>query len=359
MAPLADSCAPSGKVSESRLFRYLAPMYAVLIVYASLHPFSGWKFSKAPSPFLFLNTRWPEYWTVFDIVFNIVAYLPLGFLFAAFLREWACRRNAFFLSCLSGAALGLCLEALQTYLPSRVPSNIDFVCNALGAALGAFLAVWPGDRLIEGIAAARTRFFAPHLRTEPGLALLALWFLTQFSPDPVLFGLGNLRYFSGVAASASSTASVPLALEAGIVACHTLAIGLLVSSLLSVQKRSFFLPLAVFFCTAIFLHLLTSVILLGPVRAFSWVTFGAQAGLAAGFVSLALILRRPPASRAVFAGLALVMGTVLVNIAPLSPHSTAMGGWNQGHFLNFNGLTRLISSLWPFLALFYLAARGR
>jgi VanZ family protein len=334
-------------------------VYAVLIVYASLHPCSGWKFSKTPSPFLFLNTRWPEYWTAFDIVFNIVAYLPFGFLFAAFFREWAGRRNAFFLSCLSGAALGLCLEALQTYLPSRVPSNIDFVCNALGAALGAFLAVWPGGGLIEGIVAARTKFFAPHFRTEPGLALLVLWFLTQFSPDPLLFGLGNLRHFSGVAASASFAEPVPLALEAGIVACHTLAIGLFVSSLLSVRERSFFFPLAVFFCAALLLHLLVSMILPGPARAFFWVTSGALAGLAAGFALLALILRGPSASRAVFTGLALIVGTALVNIAPLSPYSTAMGGWNQGHFLNFNGLTRLTSSFWPFLALFYLAAHGR
>jgi hypothetical protein len=28
--------------------------------------------------------------------------------------------------------------------------------------------------------------------------------------------------------------------------------------------------------------------------------------------------------------------------------------WNPGQFLNFNGLTRLISSLWPFLALPWL-----
>ena len=36
--------------------------------------------------------------------------------------------------------------------------------------------------------------------------------------------------------------------------------------------------------------------------------------------------------------------------------------WRQGHFLHFNGLTRLVSSLWPFAAmglLIVLAARRR
>ena len=34
--------------------------------------------------------------------------------------------------------------------------------------------------------------------------------------------------------------------------------------------------------------------------------------------------------------------------------STPCALWSQGHFLNFNGLTRLLSSLWPFAALMYL-----
>jgi hypothetical protein len=37
--------------------------------------------------------------------------------------------------------------------------------------------------------------------------------------------------------------------------------------------------------------------------------------------------------------------------------------WSQGHFLNFNGLTRLVSAAWPFAVLGYLiylaAARNR
>jgi len=54
--------------------------------------------------------------------------------------------------------------------------------------------------------------------------------------------------------------------------------------------------------------------------------------------------------------------TVLVNLSPPNPYTAAMLKlWQQGHFLNFNGLTRLVSTMWPFAALGYLvllATRG-
>ena len=55
------------------------------------------------------------------------------------------------------------------------------------------------------------------------------------------------------------------------------------------------------------------------------------------------------------AAVLLMAATVLVNIAPPNPYLAAtLSVWSQGHFLNFNGLTRLVSSAWPFAALAYL-----
>jgi hypothetical protein len=45
----------------------------------------------------------------------------------------------------------------------------------------------------------------------------------------------------------------------------------------------------------------------------------------------------------------------MVNVAQENPYLLNMLHiWNPGQFLNFNGLTRLICSLWPFLALPWL-----
>ena len=73
-----------------------------------------------------------------------------------------------------------------------------------------------------------------------------------------------------------------------------------------------------------------------------------------------LLLLLPAPTRIALAGMALLAGTVLVNLTPINPYSeAALAAWRQGHFLNFNGLTRWVASLWPFVALPYLMVVGR
>ena len=89
--------------------------------------------------------------------------------------------------------------------------------------------------------------------------------------------------------------------------------------------------------------------------AFAWLSPGAGLGLAIGGVLLLISQFLPRPVRIALAGLALMAGTVLVNITPFNPYSVAaLTAWRQGHFLNFNGLTRLTASFWPFLSLPYL-----
>ena len=57
-----------------------APMawaYAALIAYASLYPFVPWRMPGV-SPFAFLTLPWWRYWTWFDLVSNLLGYIPLG-----------------------------------------------------------------------------------------------------------------------------------------------------------------------------------------------------------------------------------------------------------------------------------------
>jgi hypothetical protein len=56
----------------------LALVYAGLIVYASLFPFEGWR-DQGVMPWFFLAAPLPRYWTGFDVVANLVGYMPLGF----------------------------------------------------------------------------------------------------------------------------------------------------------------------------------------------------------------------------------------------------------------------------------------
>ena len=94
----------------------------------------------------------------------------------------------------------------------------------------------------------------------------------------------------------------------------------------------------------------------------AWLTQGAQLGLVIGIVVALAAVALPRAVRLILAVL-LMAATVLVNLAPPNPYlALSLKVWQQGHFLNFNGLTRLVSAAWPFIALgylMYLASRRR
>ena len=343
---------------QAALARYLALAYGVLVVYASLHPFSGWR-DLGLSPFAFLDAAWPRYWTVFDLSINVLAYLPLGFFLALTLARIPGRLSPALAATLLAALISLCLECLQTWLPSRVPSNLDLASNTFGAAVGALLSVWYGKRFFSRVAILQHRLLAPVPHAELALVMLGLWLLTQLSPEMLLFGAGDLRHLIGLTPAVAYAAQSFFVIETSIIVSNTIAIGLIARTLLT-DRSSPHLVLAIFFALALSIRTLAAAVLVSPQDAFVWLTPGAGLGLLIGFGVLSLTLLLPASPRLAVAGLALMAGTVLVNLAPPNPYSTAaLLTWRQGHFLNFNGLTRLVASVWPFLALPYLTLLGR
>jgi VanZ family protein len=343
---------------SSALPRYLAFAYLLLVVYASLHPFSGWR-DLGLSPFAFLDAAWPRYWTLFDLSINAVAYLPLGFLLALTLRRLPGRLSPASAATLLAALISLSLECLQTWLPSRVPSNLDLASNTLGGAIGAWLTLWYGQRFFRRLALLQRHLMAPVPHADLALVMLGLWLLTQLSPETLLFGAGDLRHLLGLTPAVPYAAPSFFVIETSIIICNTLAIGLIARTLLT-DRNAPHLVLALFFALALTIRALAAAVLVSPQDAFVWLTPGAGLGLLIGLLALALTLLLPPPPRLALAGLALMAGTVLVNLAPPNPYSAAaLATWRQGHFLNFNGLTRLAASVWPFLALPYLMLLGR
>ena len=339
-----------------RLIRQAACAYVLIIVFASLHPFAGWRDPGLPF-FFFLEAAWPRYWTVFDLLSNVFAYLPLGYLLT--LSFWRESRLAL-AACLAimiAALLSLSMEVIQAWLPSRVSSNIDLACDALGAALGALLAYWKGRSVLHTLATSLRRLLNTVEHTEFGLLLIALWLLTQLSPEIQLFGTGDIRH---LLASIPVIPSVPydppsfFAIETTITACNMVAIGLITHTLLA-HDRLKSPALLILFALALLIRTLSAVILVNPANALAWFTPGASLGILIGSVLLLPLLFLKHSSQQVLAGFMLMAGTVLVNVAPSNPYSmAALSAWQQGHFLNFNGLTRLIASLWPFIAMPYL-----
>ena len=339
--------------NTSRLPLYLAGAWTLLAIYGSLHPFVGWRDSGL-SPLIFLSANWPRYYTGFDLTANALAYVPIGFLWATVLSTRLPRYAAFVAAALLGAALSGSLEIAQNFLPSRVPSNLDLAMNTLGAFIGAAAGLRWGAHLLDGgrLHAWREHRFLGGPAGDHGLLLVALWLLTQLNPETFLFGNGNLRGLFGLPAALSFEAGRFIEMEMATVAAQTLAIALIGSRL--ARNHPVLLPL-VLLGAAMLVKSFALMLLMQSVQGFAWATPGTLGGLVIGMALWAGALNLSPGGRQVLAAMALMLATVLANLMPANPYlENTLRVWQQGHFLNFNGLTRLISSLWPFLALPWL-----
>ena len=170
----------------------LALAFMALVVYASLYPFSGWRWPASQSGLALLRLPWPPWRDVFDEVANLVGYVPLGaLLFFAVLRSGGGIREALATAVLASAGLSFAVEVTQNFLPTRVPSLKDCTFNVAGALAGALLAA-----LLQALGwvdrwhALRERWFAR--RSAGALVLLVLWPLGLLFPTPVPLGLGQI-----------------------------------------------------------------------------------------------------------------------------------------------------------------------
>ncbi len=157
---------------SSPLARGACAVYALLLLYSGLAPWRGWR-DLGVAPLAYLTAPVPRYLTTFDLIVNVLGYLPLGALVVLALHPRVRGVVAVLLAVAAGALISGAIEALQTYLPSRVPSNIDLATNSLGALAGGLLAAPFASSLIDRgrLADLRLRWFERrpgHRSTRPG-----------------------------------------------------------------------------------------------------------------------------------------------------------------------------------------------
>src|SRR6185295_2626059 len=288
---------------ESPLARILFAVFAALTVYASLYPMEGWR-GAGVSPFAYLTAPWPRRIFYFDVVVNVLGYIPYGFLAAAALQPRLRGRAAFFAATASAAALSLVLEALQSYLPARIASNLDSLCNVLGAAIGAALAVRYAPRLLEEGAVARLRqsAFLQGGAIDLGLALMGLWLFIQLNPTSLLFGAGDLREFLGAREPRGERPAFFITIEALTAAANLTAAGLLLSSLAS-PGAAIRAQVGALIGAALVVRTAAFAILMRAENVLTWLTLGAQIGLAAGVVLVLAAVGLPRGLRLILAAL--------------------------------------------------------
>jgi VanZ family protein len=354
----------------------LALAYAALVLYASLYPFTGWRWPPGQSLLDLARLPWPPWLDPFDIWSNLLGYLPLGLL-----ATIAARRSglglaaALALGALAPSLLSYGCELLQQFVPTRHPSLKDWVANSAGASAGCLLALsLHALGLTDRWSGLRRRWFVSD--SAGALALLALWPVGLLVPVPVPLGLGQVgdlvrgllaEWLDGVpwaaalhamfaSAPARDQALSPLA-EAAITV-----LGLLAPCLLAftVVRPGWRRPATVVGALALAFGTMTLSTLLnfGPQHALSWIGRVTLPALAAG-TALALLLA--PWPRPVIAGCGLITLTGLVAgvaQAPVDPYfAHTLQLWEQGRFVRFHGLAQWVGWLWPYLAIGWLLLR--
>ena len=378
--PLQDGAEPpetpgtAGSVAAQKTTAWpLALVLICLVVYASLYPFSEWR-NQGISPLHFLLAPWPKYWTGFDVGINMLGYAPLGFLLAvsglrsqrALGAAWAVS-----LAVMGAALLSLTMESLQSYLPSRVPSNVDWLLNTLGAWLGACFA-WVLERsgLVDRWSRVRARWFAPDARGA--LVLLLLWPIALLFPAAVPMGLGQVfeRLESALADALADTPflewmpmrEVELQPLVPLAEVLCVALGILIPCLLgycvirTLWQRTVF-SIAVL-AVGLGMSALSAALSYGPDHAWAWLDAPVQVGVGLAAALAVLLLALPRRAAAATTLLALSIHLALLNQAPPDPYfAQTLQIWEQGRFIHFYGLVQWLGWLWPYVALVYVMVR--
>lgn len=356
----------------------LALLFAALVVYASLYPFTGWRWPPALGGLELLQLPWPPWRNRFDEASNLLGYVPLGgLLFIAVARSGGQARAGLLVALACAVGLSYAVEVVQYFLPTRVPSLKDFALNVGGALIGALLAML-AQRLgwVDRWQALRERWFAQ--RSAGAFVLLVLWPVALLFPTPVPLGLGqvwgelralidaavagtpwaaDVGVWLGEAQPASASASLPRARE-----LLAIALGLTAPCLVAFATtrpglhRLALLGGAAGLAAAV--STLSTALNFGPDHAFAWWTPTTARAMALGGLIALLAMGVGPRVAAGLALAALTALVVLVAQAPADPYYAAsLRGWEQGQFIRFHGLAQWIGWLWPYVAMGWLLTR--
>ena len=342
----------------------LIALYVALILYASLYPFGGWNWDGVQSWRFFLEP-WPRYWSAFEFAINVAGYAPLGLLMTLALLRGRFARFAPWLAVPIGSALSAMMEATQSHLPMRVPSNVDWALNTLGVMLGALIAVLAARwGWLQRWGRWRTAWLVPNARMPTVLVLL--WPGALLFPNPLPLATGQvLERVERVLAEALHGSpmkdwlplrsvelepALPLAQLAGV------ALGLLLPCLLAfdVLRRPAqrMVATGALLAVGVAVTALSAALTWGPQHAWAWSTPQVLLGLGLGGLAALVLAWVPGPQRLVLSVLALGVYVTLINEMPASGYlADNLETWEQGRFIQFHGLAQWLGWLWPYAVL--------
>jgi VanZ family protein len=354
-----------------------------LVAYASFYPLRGWAWPLEGAFLWGLPKLAHE--TQDDLAANVLGYLPLGCIWClAHLRSGRAPLVAALAALATCSGWSYVIELTQHFLPTRVPSFMDWMLNTLGAAWGVLAALtmhalgW-----VDLWHRWRVQWFGR--QTGGGLALLLLWPLGLLTPLswPLAEGrlFPHLHRLLGLATEGSvwQPHVWPLAppqawtrlqqwvdsndLATDMEVMTTLLgamLPLCVAAAVSAHRKFRVGMFTLVILAAFGFTSLSSALNFGLAHALAWMTLPSLSGLLlASLAAWGLLAIRPP--HAAILGLFVALGLLLlVHLAPSDPYfAQTLQSWERGLFIKFHGLSNWFSQLWPFAAAAWLIGRCR
>jgi VanZ family protein len=323
-------------------------VWVLLLTYASLYPFAP---LRAPTletvRGIFIFSR---HVIRSDVVFNIVAYVPLGMLLCLFFRSAGQRGRAIAKAAGIAAAFSLVMELAQLFVPNRVSSFVDLAANTFGALAGALVFADPlYSMLTRPLGELRERSVIGGAWGDAALVLLMLWLLAQLNPALPFFGAGDIAREIEPELATLQWAAV------GLGVCG---FGLFISTLVEAETGSLRVTLLML-TLALWLKFAMAGIMLQPHFSPDWRDTGRVVGLAGGILAF-IPLRKLTRLGRVYLALVFILAAALFSkvFGAYSAMDEFMRlfRWPHGQLGSFATLTRFIHELWPFAAVVFLVA---
>jgi VanZ family protein len=334
-----------------------AAVWIVLLAYASLYPFVPLRMPAGDAiASAFGGLR---YVSTFDVVVNVLAYMPLGMLVARFfLQRGSAHGSAIVKATAFGALFSVSMETAQLFIPGRISSIYDAIANTVGTAIGALAFAEPWYSIAtKPLGEKRATLVIPGAWGDAGLVLVAIWIIAQLNPALPFFGAGN------IVGSGLDTDDLTILLSAAV-AMSIWGFGLFVSALL-VRDHGTLRVTLVLLSVALWLKFTAASFMLQPHFVEGWVSASRVVGIVAGVLLLIPTRRFGRMARTYLALVLILAGALFSKIvgaySPLDEFLRVFR-WPYGQLANFATLTRFLHELWPFMAVAYLIAlflRGR
>jgi VanZ family protein len=325
-----------------------AMVWILLLAYASLYPFAP---LRPPPPEVLAGMLvFSRHVIRSDVVFNVLAYIPLGTLLCLYFRASGDRGRAIAKSAGIAAAFSLAMEAIQLFIPGRVSSIVDLTANTAGALLGALAFADPFYSIVtRPLGELRERSVIGGAWGDAALVLLMLWLLAQLNPALPFFGAGDIA--RGIEPELAT-------LQWAAVGMGICGFGLFVSTLVEAESGSLRITLMLL-TIALWLKFAMAGLMLQPHFSPDWGSTGRIAGLSVGILAF-MPLRKLARLGRIYLALVLILAGALFSKVfgaySAGDEFLRLFRWPYGQLASFATLTRFIHELWPFAAVTFLVA---